>query len=243
MTVNAKGDAMSDERQRTLELLRQLAAAIERLFSPLCEVVIHDFTDFEHSIVHLEGDVSHRHLGGAATDLLLKRARASETDEDLYCYKTQLPGDRTMKSSTVFLRDESGAAYGAFCINYDITALTGFEKVIGAMTLNGVEESVSEVLSDDINQTIGGIIAETLAEIGDEPRFMNRGGKVDLIARLDAKGVFQVKKAAPILAEQLGLSRATIYNYLREAREQAGAPLSEAGPTADGPLNEAGGHE
>ena len=228
---------MSDERQRTLELLRQLAAAIERLFSPLCEVVIHDFADFEHSIVHLEGDVSHRHLGGAATDLLLKRARASETDEDLYCYKTSLPGDRTMKSSTVFLRDESGAAYGAFCINYDITALTGFEKVIGAMTLNGVEESVSEMLSDDINQTIGGIISETLAEIGDEPRLMNRGGKVDLIARLDAKGVFQVKKAAPILAEQLGLSRATIYNYLREARERGGASAGDGAELAAGGLS------
>ena len=111
------------------------------------------------------------------------------------------------------------------------------------MTLNGVEESVSEVLSDDINQTIGGIISETLAEIGDEPRFMNRGGKVDLIARLDAKGIFQVKKAAPILAEQLGLSRATIYNYLREAREQGAPPLSEAGLTAAGPLNEAGSRE
>ncbi len=47
---------------------------------------------------------------------------------------------------------------------------------------------------------------------------MSREDKIDLIARLDEKGVFQVKKAVPILADQLSLSRATVYNYLSEAR-------------------------
>ena len=205
-------------RKQTLQLLRQLAIAIERLFSPLCEVVIHDFTDFEHSIVHLEGDVSHRHLGGAATNLLLERARTGDTDSDLYCYTTRLPGDRVMKSSTVFLRDNAGQAYGAFCINYDITALTEIERVIGAMTLNDANESIAEVLSDDINETIRVIISEALAESGGEPRLMSRDGKIEFVARLDSKGLFQVKKAAPIVADHLGVSRATVYNYLREVR-------------------------
>lgn len=208
------------QRRETFELLQRLADGIVRLFSPHCEVVIHDFTDFEHSIVHIEGDVSSRQLGGAATDLLLERARDHQTDEDLYCYKTNLAGNRVMKSSTVFLRDKDGAAYGAFCLNYDITALSELETAISAMTLSGVDQAVSEVLSDDINETIRGIISETLAEIGDDPRLMRRDGKIEFIARLDAKGIFQVRKAATIVAEQLGFSRATIYNYLREARDQ-----------------------
>jgi predicted transcriptional regulator YheO len=39
------------------------------------------------------------------------------------------------------------------------------------------------------------------------------------MGRLSEKGVFQVKKAVPIIADMLGLSRATVYNYLREAGE------------------------
>ncbi len=204
--------------EATFALLRQLAVALQRLFAPLCEVVIHDFADFEHSIVHIEGNVSSRQLGGAATDLLLERARAGDTDSDLYCYKTRLGGDRVMKSLTIFLRDDDGHAYGAFCVNYDITALSEIEKIVGAMTLNGVDDAVSEMLSDDINETIRGIISETLAEIEGEPCFLSRDGKIDFVSRLDSRGIFQVKKAAPIVAEQLGLSRATVYNYLKEAR-------------------------
>jgi len=197
-----------------------MAVAIEKLFAPHCEIVIHNFADFEHSIVHLEGNVSNRRLGGAATDLLLRLARDGETDSDLHCYMTTLPGDRMMKSSTVFLRDESGYAYGAFCVNYDVSVLVDFGRTLALMTHGDVESGITEVLSDDINETIRGIISETLSELGAEPHLMSRGGKIDLMRSLDAKGIFQVKKAAQILAEQLGYSRATIYNYLREARER-----------------------
>ncbi|MFM7174715.1 MAG: helix-turn-helix domain-containing protein, partial [Caldilinea sp.] len=47
---------------------------------------------------------------------------------------------------------------------------------------------------------------------------LNRDDKIGLIRRLDDKGVFQIKKMVPFVADQLGLSRATIYNYLREGR-------------------------
>ena len=201
-------------------MLCRLAKAVQRLFGPFCEVVIHDFADFEHSIVHLEGNISNRSIGGAATDLLLKRARDGDTDEDLYNYLTSLPGNRLMKSSTIFLRDENGDAYGAFCMNFDISAFAGFRRILGDFIATEDENDVSEMLSDDIHQTVQGIIAETLYEMGDESPIMTRDGKIDLISRLDTKGVFQVKKSVPILADQLGLSRATVYNYLREAREE-----------------------
>jgi predicted transcriptional regulator YheO len=123
-----------------------------------------------------------------------------------------------MKSSTIFLRDETGRAYGAFCVNFDISAFAGFRGILGDFVATEDRNDVSEMLSDDIQTTIQAIIAETVYQMGDEGPIMTRDDKVDLIARLYDKGIFQVKKAVPILADQLGLSRATVYNYLREAR-------------------------
>ena len=54
--------------------------------------------------------------------------------------------------------------------------------------------------------------------MGDSPPIMDRDTRVELIRRLDEKGIFQITKAVPLLAELLGLSRATVYNYLRDAR-------------------------
>lgn len=213
------------KRAATFALLRQIAIGLERLFAPHCEVVIHDFTDLEHSIVDMQGRLSDRSIGGAATDLLLKRVQAGDTEEDLHGYTTQLANGRTLKSSTIFLNDEKGEAYGAFCINFDISAFVGLHKVLADFIKSDNDENVSEALSDDINQTIGAIINETVNEMEISGPLLSRDDKISLIARLDEKGVFQVKKAATILATQFGFSKATIYNYLREARGGAPAKL------------------
>ena len=41
-----------------------------------------------------------------------------------------------------------------------------------------------------------------------------------LVAALDAHGLFQTRKAADHLASLIGASRASIYNYLADARRQ-----------------------
>jgi predicted transcriptional regulator YheO len=206
------------EKEATFRLLRQLGTAIERLFAPRCEVVLHDFSDLEHSIVYLQGGLSDRSVGGAATDLLLKRVRAGDTTRDLHGYVTPLPNGRLLKSSTIFLNDANGEAYGAFCINFDMSTFVSIHKLISDFIKSGTDESVSEALCDDINQTIGTIITETLNEMEISGPLLSREDKITLIAKLDDKGVFQVKRAASILASQFGFSKATIYNYLREAR-------------------------
>ncbi len=199
-------------------LLRQLAEGLRRLFDPLCEVVIHEFSDLEHSIVCLEGNITGRAIGGAATDLLLEKFESGDTDQDLHCYLTSLPGGRVMKSSTIFLRDDDGRAYGAFCVNFDITSFLRFEKMLNGFVATEDRNGVSEMLTDNLHLTLQEMVAETLHEMGDSPSLMSREDKVALIQRLHKKGIFQVKKAVPILADLLGLSRATLYNYLREAR-------------------------
>lgn len=90
-------------------------------------------------------------------------------------------------------------------------------KLLGSFVLTEEKGDVVETFSDDIEETVQSLLAETLYELGQSLPLMNREEKVELIGRLVEKGVFQVKKAVPILADQLGLSRATVYNYLRDA--------------------------
>jgi predicted transcriptional regulator YheO len=206
-----------------MRALQQIAVALRRLLGPHCEVVIHDFADFEHTIVCLEGNVTNRRLGGAPTDLLLAKASKGDTDEDLYNYLTSLPGGRLMKSCTVFLRDDNGEARGAFCVNFDISAFVGMRKLLDDFVATHEKGDVVETFANDIEETVQNVVVDTLHELGQVLPLMGREEKVEFIGRLADKGVFQVKKSASIVADQLGLSRASVYNYLREARgERAG---------------------
>jgi predicted transcriptional regulator YheO len=205
-------------RAEAFSMCRQLAVGLRRLLDPYCEVVVHDFSDLEHSIVCLEGNITGRAIGGAATDLLLEKATLGETSEDLHGYLTSLSGGRVMKSSTIFLRDADDYAYGAFCVNFEITPFLRFQKLLSSFVATEDRNGVNELLTDNLVTTLQAIVAETLNEMGDSPSLMSREDKIELIHRLENKGVFRVKKAVPILADLLGLSRATLYNYLREAR-------------------------
>ena len=207
------------DKAATFALLKQMSVGIARLFAPHCEVVIHDFSDLEHSIIHIEGNISGRKVGGAATDLLLTQARNGNTVQDFYNYQTFLPNGRNMKSCTMFLRGDDGSAYGALCINLDIGIFAGFQRFLGEFLALDPGAEVSETLSDDIHRTIHTVLREALGELDAEPPILSKEDKIALIARLDEKGAFQVKRAVPLIAEELGLSRSTIYNYLSKARE------------------------
>lgn len=204
----------------SFEVLRRLAAALSELLKPSCEVVIHDFTDLEHSIVCIEGDLTGRSVGGAATDLLLSMAQKEDIDKDLESYITSLPNGKVMKSSTVFLRDAKGKAYGAFCVNLDITEFIALDRRLRTLLTTKETEGISELFSGDIRETVQSMVMETLYEIDAQAAEMSREDKVMLVARLNNKGVFQVKRAVPIVADLLGLSRATIYNYLHELNDR-----------------------
>ncbi len=204
-------------------IAKQLATALHQLLGPMCEVVLHDFTDLEHSIVHIEGNVTHRAIGGAATDLILEKVRKGDTGQDLYGYATSLPGGRMMKSSTIFLRDSEGCAIGALCVNLDVTDFVAARNALNAFVATRDNERTTETLSDNIFDTVQSVVAETLYETGRSLATMSRDDKIELMSQLESKGLFQVKKAVSIVADMLGLSRATVYNYLREGRANGGS--------------------
>ena len=202
---------------QNLDELKQIAVGICKLLGPQSEVVIHDFTDLEHSIVHIEGNLTGRAVGGAATDFILSCVRNADTDSDVYNYQTRLPNGHVLKSCTLFLADDAGEVNGAFCINLDITAFYAIQRFIDDF-VSADDTDISETFSDDIHSTIHSVFLEAVSEKGYKMPILNRQEKVDLIARLDEKGVFQVKKAVPILADELRVSRSTLYNYLSEIR-------------------------
>jgi len=223
-TAKPRRGVRSADSRIAFDVATQLSAALHQLLGPMCEVVLHDFADLEHSIVHIEGDVTHRAIGGAATDLILAKVAQGDTHQDLYGYATSLPGGRLMKSSTIFLRDAAGCAIGALCVNLDVTDFAAMRNTLNAFVHTKDNERTSETLSDNLFDTVQGAVAETLYEAGRSLPSMSREDKIALMSQLEAKGLFQVKKAVPIVADMLGLSRATVYNYLRQGRDNGSKP-------------------
>ena len=200
-------------------LLRRIAKSLSNLLKPFCEVVVHDLKDLEHSIICIEGNVTGRSLGGGPTNLILSKMLAEDTDKDLSNYITTMPNGRLVKSSTIFLKEDNGKVSGAFCINLDITDFYSFNAELREFLFTEDVNAPSEFFSDNIQKTIKSVFEETLRDmaLSSSSENMNREDKINLVNRLHHKGIFRVRKSVPILADLLGVTRATIYNYLKES--------------------------
>ena len=107
-----------------LEFLLRLAKALAAQFGPSCEIVIHDLksNDPDSSIVAIEnGHVSGRKLGDGPSHVVLEALNSGGAVEDRLSYLAKTADGKTLKSTTVYLRDEHQQPIGIFSINYDIT--------------------------------------------------------------------------------------------------------------------------
>ena len=84
------------------------------------------------------------------------------------------------------------------------------------MPAGEAEPDVSESFSQDLAQMVETMIAECGYQIGKPLSLMSKSDRKKVVGMLDERGVFQVRKSVPLVAERLGVTHKTIYNYLAE---------------------------
>lgn len=185
------------------------------------EVVLHDFRKPDSSIMAIAGSLTDRHIGGSMSQIGMDLiARGSGASNELNYSITTAEG-RRLRSSTFPLRDSHGTLIGALCINLDVTDI---ERATALLTsLVGPQEMPAPAaitFSDDIDDVVESILAVTEISHG-SPKNLDPKARLAFIRDLDQQGVFSVRKAAPRVAEHLGISRASLYSDLQKVRERS----------------------
>jgi len=212
-------------KPEVLQLLKDTGLAIASLLGKSCEVVIHDTSDLEHSIVWVQGDVTGRRIGGMMTDLGLEMLRQGQT-HPLFNYTTYTESGKTLRSASIWLRDGNGEICAGFCINLDITPVLALREFSRDLAPDDARADLSEAHATDLGDMIDTMIAECEYRIGSPAEAMNKDQRLEVVGFLDERGAFQVRNSAVIVANRLGVTRKTIYNYLREIERHQAASAS-----------------
>lgn len=207
-----------------------VADIIVQTFSPDVEVVLHDLSMPQHSVVYVANNVvTGRQVGESFQNLLSKVIRHTTEPGDLVTNFYYRHEGRLIRSSSMLIRDQSGHLVGALCINVDTSRITAQIDALSAM-LPGIdaarlpqlpdEDEIPEICPVDSNRTVMEIMTELVDRIVSEvPDIqMNRERRIELIRFMDQRGVFLVKGAVERVAEKLGISKVTVYAYLDEVR-------------------------
>jgi predicted transcriptional regulator YheO len=209
--------ATLSESALILREARKIVVALGRMFAPCCEVVLHDLTRPEHSVIAIECPLSGRKVGDSATEMLFARIKDLNFPDVVQNYPNSFPDGRPAKSTSIGIRNSNGRCIAAICLNMDVSLFSAFNRVLGQLTLTGVEGApVSETLRartvDDVRQAI----ERFAAQHNSQPRALAPKLRRELINALAELGLLRLRGAVPIAAEILGLSRASIYNALNK---------------------------
>ena len=219
--------ALEAERDAIVAALTPVVDGLVATFGPLCEVVLHDYRNPEKSVVALAGAVTGRAVGGAMSEIGLRIVARGDEAHDELNYVTRTGTGRTVKSSTMVLRDSTGTVFGALCVNLDVTAVSEAHALLGALASGGAAPAELPVTTfgDDIDSVVD-VILDTHRH---QPwGALDRAGRLALFRSLDERGVFAVRRAIEQVAARLGISRASAYSYLSQAR--ATTPTPPGGP-------------
>ncbi|CAL9625428.1 helix-turn-helix transcriptional regulator [Streptomyces sp. enrichment culture] len=233
-------EALERERDAIVAALTPVVEGVAATFGPLCEAVLHDYRRPEASVVAVAGSVTGREVGGAMSEIGMRvLARGDEAADELN-YVTRTGDGRLVKSSTMVLRDSTGAVFGALCLNLDIGPLSQAQSLLSGLTAPGgpggrdADSSVGvpvTTFGNDIDSVVDAIV--DAHQLHGHPSWagLDRAARLELFRSLDEHGVFAVRRSVEQIAGRLGISRASAYHYLSQARA---TDRAEPGPSPKG---------
>lgn len=214
----SKASALSD-KQWLMREASKIAAALGEMFSPICEVVLHDLTDPEHAIVQIENNLSGRRIGDSATELGLARIVDPKFPEVLANYANTFSDGRPAKSTSIGLKDKNGRYIAAICLNLDVSYLKSVSSYLDELTrIKSPKTPLSEHLAP-VNTDVSARILAFSAKRNRDPRALTSDEKSEILRQLVDEGALERRGAADTIAKVLGVSRSNIYYYIKKIQQ------------------------
>ncbi len=217
---------MFEEQQlpQVYALLARVARAIVVTMGSQCEVVVHDLRTPEQSVVAMSGNLTGRVVGAPAPDPEMLPGNLDVFQDDILREHTRTSAGRQLVSSTVWVRNTQGQIVGAICINMDFSDLLRARDLLNQV-LSGQETELAanpgfETFATSPEEFVEIALRGAVQKVGKAVHHLNRQDKIAIIRELELAGVFRFQHAMEIVMQELGVSRASIYVYLKDIRQE-----------------------
>lgn len=203
-----------NDYQSFLSFLDTLALIISQMFGEHCEVVISDLDQPDESVISIyNGHVTSRKEGDPLTARAEELIERSKNGYNINYRKANKQNRKEIKSSTMLIKAFDRNL--SFCINYDCDEIRALNSILnGFLTMSS--EGYEEFDPSDGQVTIEDRIEREIEKMQKSVFDMDRLDRLCLVRRLKDAGIFKIQKSVPYVANRLGVTRHTIYNYLKE---------------------------
>lgn len=218
-----------------------------KVLGPDYEVVLHDLTDKNRSVIAIANNhVSGREIGAPLTNIALRflKDKVYEMEDYRLEYSGISADGRVLRSSTMFIK-HNDKLIGMLCINFDDSRYQELSsKVLELCHPNAyikamqppeysLEETAkgrttkTESYHNSIDAVAGDAIGRELTRLGVTADRLTVEERIQVISALDADGIFLLKGAVKDVADALHCSQASVYRYLSQIKRGNGASSTD----------------
>lgn len=215
-------------QEERLDILAQVASGIAKVLGDDTEVVLHDLTKREIVFMHnskITGRERNYRINPTVYDVI---SNLADGEGYLIGYASKSAQGKKLRASHFMFMDEDNNPAAMICINQDPSRIQEIISYLSeSIKIRDVDETAvndtSYSLNDEdyIQNIMKDAIIKSVKQL--DPGYINtKEGKLMLLRKFKFQGVFSVKEAVPFICETLSISQATLYNYLREIRDEEG---------------------
>ena len=180
------------------------------------ELVLHSLEDLEHSAIRVMNSHTGRSEGAPITELaltMLGRIHA-QTQGDTVCYSSTNRDGKPLRSCTIAIRGSEQRIIGLLCINFYMdTPLSQLLK-----RFPRTESACSGNLCTEFTEMVQAAVQRAAAETDAEGLAKGSVRNREIVSKLYASGIFNIKDAVIQVADSLNISKNTVYLHLRHCK-------------------------
>ena len=221
----------------------KLTEFLGQALGPDYEVALHDLTDKNRSIIAIANNhVSGREVGAPLTNVALQilMDKSYEKQDYRLHYRGVSVGGKKLRSSTLFIKS-NGKLVGMLCINFDDSRFQSVSRNILQLchpdafveelyqthtAPEGSSTSLPQVTTESFHNSIdavaGDAVDRELARLGVTADRLTPDERIQIIASLEAGGIFLLKGAVKDVADAMHCSQASVYRYLSQIKKDEG---------------------
>ena len=202
---------------------------IAAFFGDSFEYVLHRLDDLNHSVIRIiNGHYSNRMVGSPITDYTLEQLNKVKSNDIIHHYMTHsstTSDGELIRSVTIPIVGEGNRIIGMVCINFHTGApinmlFSGYCGGSENMREGANSGYVIENFATNSRDLIREVLDEVRAQIYSNNSIRALDKNKAIILELYQRGVFNLKDAVAVVSECLGVTKNTVYLYVRENKKK-----------------------
>lgn len=207
-------------------ILQSYSMFVENLGSYLgegYEIILHSLELLDSSIIQIyNGHYSGRKIGAPITDFALSMLSKIEnnTHHDSITYFNKSKTGEKLRSCTIPIEGENKRIIGLICINFhtDIPLESLLKKFYPTNFEPPKEHEVKETFTENVDDLIIEALNKAKDDILLDPSISPQNKNKEIVINLYNHGIFNLKDAVIKVANELNISKNTVYMHIRNIK-------------------------